>query len=254
MQEQRTKIIKYASLFTGIGVFDKAASDLGMQIVFQSENDSFCTNTLKKNFPGIPNLGDVRNAKTDQYYGTIDIISGGFPCQDISVAGLGEGIHGKRSGLWSEYFRIITEVSPQFIIVENSPMLLRRGFEKILYDLSTIGYDAEWECFSAAEYGHKHVRERLFVVAYPTTQRWRGILHFNKGSLAQKDHKANALDSRCNTFLRFEERFGEPAVFGVYDGLAKELDAINRLGACGNAVVYNIAYDILNLIKTLIKP
>ena len=243
----------HASLFTGIGVFDKAAQDIGWELIFQCEIDNFCSNILNQNFPGVKNLGDINNAKTKSYNNTIDIISGGFPCQDISISGLGEGIFGKRSGLWSQFARIIEETNPKYVVIENSPQLLKRGFEKVLHDLSEIGYDAEWECLSASEFGFDHKRERLFIIAYPNAQRRRGILHGIKRSRKEANKKETTLDTQCNPFLRFEQRYSKPAVFGMDDGSATRLDVIKRLGAIGNAVVYDIAYQIFNIINEFEK-
>jgi DNA (cytosine-5)-methyltransferase 1 len=97
----------------------------------------------------------------------IDVICGGFPCQDISVAGKGAGMDGARSGLWSEYARIIGEVRPRYVIVENVAALLGRGLERVLGDLAALGYDAEWHCIPASAVGAPHRRDRLWIVAYP---------------------------------------------------------------------------------------
>ena len=93
------------------------------------------------------------------------MVSGGFPCQDISCAGKGEGINGKRSGLWAEMARIIGEVQPRFAFIENSPMLVTRGLSRVLADLDSMGFDAEWGCIGASSVGAPHKRERLWIVA-----------------------------------------------------------------------------------------
>ena len=188
--------LTHSSLFTGIGVFDLAAENLGFENVFQCEIDSWCSKLLKQNFPAAINHSNIENFDAKKYYKTINVISGGFPCQDISIAGKGIGITGKKSGLWSHYARIISEVNPDFAIIENSPQLLRKGFEKILHDLSEIGYDAEWETISAADYNKCHKRQRLFILAYPTIQRRRGLLHLLKRSLVEKNKETNTLDCR----------------------------------------------------------
>jgi DNA (cytosine-5)-methyltransferase 1 len=97
----------------------------------------------------------------------IDLICGGFPCQDISHAGKGAGIDGERSGLWSEYARIIGEIRPRYAIVENVAALLGRGLERVLGDLAALGYDAEWHCIPASAVGAPHRRDRIWIVAYP---------------------------------------------------------------------------------------
>jgi DNA (cytosine-5)-methyltransferase 1 len=99
--------------------------------------------------------------------GGVEVICGGFPCQDISVAGKGAGIEGERSGLWAEYRRIIGEVRPRYVIVENVAALLGRGLGRVLGDLATLGYDAEWHCIPASAVGAPHRRDRIWIVAYP---------------------------------------------------------------------------------------
>jgi DNA (cytosine-5)-methyltransferase 1 len=98
----------------------------------------------------------------------VDVLCGGFPCQDISVAGRGEGIDGARSGLWGEYARLIRELRPRYVVVENVAALLARGMERVLGDLAACGYDAEWDCIPASAVGAPHRRDRVWLVAYPT--------------------------------------------------------------------------------------
>lgn len=95
------------------------------------------------------------------------LVTGGFPCQDVSLIGTGHGLQSDRSGLWREFFRVICEVRPKYALVENVPGLVQRGLETIVRDLATLGYDAEWDCISAQEFGANHKRERLFILAYP---------------------------------------------------------------------------------------
>ncbi len=241
----------HASVFTGIGVFDLAAQEAEFTNVFQVELDKWCHKILNQNFPNTDKYFDINEFNAKKYRGSIGVVSGGFPCQDISISGRGEGINGKRSGLWNEYSRVISEVLPEYVLIENSARITKKGLEKVLYDLSEIGYDAEWENFFATEFGKYHYRERLYILAYPNVQRWRGILHYIKRSLAKENSKTNPLDSQCSPFLQFEQRFGEPPVFRVDDGLAKRLDAVKRLGACGNAVVKDIPLRIFNELKKL---
>lgn len=114
--------------------------------------------------PKFPVWDDVRTFDGKPWRGRIDVISGGFPCQDISVAGKGAGITGQQSGLWSEMARIIGEVRPRYILVENSPMLASRGLGRVLGDLAVLGYDAEWDVFKASDLGADHARGRLFIL------------------------------------------------------------------------------------------
>jgi DNA (cytosine-5)-methyltransferase 1 len=96
-----------------------------------------------------------------------DLISGGVPCQDLSVIGTGLGLQGKRSGLWADYARTIELIKPKFVFIENVPALLKRGFNKVLADLSSLGFDARWCCLSAAALGGEHHRNRLWILAFP---------------------------------------------------------------------------------------
>jgi DNA (cytosine-5)-methyltransferase 1 len=116
--------------------------------------------------PEFPVWDDVRTFDGKPWRGTVDIVTGGFPCQDISVAGKGDGLDGERSGLWTEMARIIGEVQPQFAFVENSPMLTSRGLDRVLGDLSTLGYDAVWGVVGASDAGAPHRRERIWILAY----------------------------------------------------------------------------------------
>ena len=112
-----------------------------------------------------PIWDDVRTFDGKPWAGRVDVISGGFPCQDISVAGKGAGITGERSGLWGEFARIIGEVRPRFVFVENSPALVARGLGTVLGDLATLGFDARWGVLGAVHAGAPHKRERIWIVA-----------------------------------------------------------------------------------------
>lgn len=115
--------------------------------------------------PRFPIWDDVRTFDGHPWRGLVDVVSGGFPCQDISCAGKGAGLTGARSGLWSEMHRIIGEVRPRYAFMENSPMLTSRGLGRVLGDLAEIGYDAAWMCLSAADCGAPHRRERIWILA-----------------------------------------------------------------------------------------
>ena len=161
----------HGSLFSGIGGFETGAQWVGIETLWNCEIEPFQRSILKKHFPNTKQYEDIKELSNPGY---VDIISGGFPCQDISIAGEGVGITGSRSGLWSEMHRVIREVRPRYVIIENSPMLLVRGFERVLCDLSKIGYDAEWQCVSNYAFGYPHKRERLYVIAYSNQIRLQG--------------------------------------------------------------------------------
>jgi DNA (cytosine-5)-methyltransferase 1 len=153
-------------LFSGIGGFSLGLERAGMRTVAFCEVDPLCRRVLAKHWPGVPIFDDVRTTK-GAAVGPVDVICGGFPCQDISAAGARAGIDGARSGLWSEYARIIGEIRPRYVIVENVADLLVRGIHRVLGDLAALGYDAEWHCIPAAAVGADHWRDRVWIIAYP---------------------------------------------------------------------------------------
>jgi len=167
--------LKVLDLFSGIGGFSYGLDQLqGFETVAFCEIDKFCQKVLKKHYPNVPIFEDIKKltCKENEY----DVICGGFPCQDISVAGLKKGITNEtRSGLWFEYKRIIKEVKPRWVIIENVRNLLNNGFSTVLKGLHEIGYDAEWQIISARSVGAPHLRERIWIVAYPIGNGQRGI-------------------------------------------------------------------------------
>jgi DNA (cytosine-5)-methyltransferase 1 len=175
--------MKVLDLFSGIGGFSLGLERAGMETVAFCEFDKHAQKVLKKHWPDVPVYDDVRELtndrlKSDGIYG-IDVITGGFPCQDISVAGKQAGIgEGTRSGLWSEVARLIDDIQPRFAIMENVTALISgdsgRWFGRVLGDLAEIGYDAEWHCIPASELGAHHHRDRVWIVAYPASGNDRG--------------------------------------------------------------------------------
>jgi len=174
--------LKVLDLFSGIGGFSLGLERTGgFETVAFCEIEPFPRKVLAKHWPEVPCYEDVTKLTGDILRRdgiSVDVITGGFPCQDISAAGRQAGIgEGTRSGLWSEIVRIIGELSPRFVIVENVANLLsgpseQRGgwFGRILGDLAECGYDAEWENIPAAAVGAPHRRERVWVVAYPAKE------------------------------------------------------------------------------------
>lgn len=160
--------MKFVSLFSGIGGLDLGLERAGMKCVLQVEQNPFACAVLKYHFPGIRRMNDVRDVTSADMKG-VDLIAGGFPCQDISFAGDGAGINGERSGLWAEFFRIIRDSRPSFVLIENVSALLIRGIERVLGDLASIGYDAEWQTIQASDFGLPHRRKRVFIVSYPNS-------------------------------------------------------------------------------------
>jgi len=141
-----------------------------MRVLWQVECDPYARAVLARRFPAATLYADVRTVGAARL-APVDLLCGGFPCQDISNAGKRAGIDGERSGLWSEYARIIRELRPRYVLVENVAALLARGLERVVGDLAACGYDAEWDCLPAAAFGAPHRRDRLFLVAYAGGER-----------------------------------------------------------------------------------
>lgn len=179
MEETPKQIITVGSLFAGIG-----GIELGLEwaqneryqfkTVWQVECDPYAQAVLKKHWPDVGRWDDVRTfPPAPAEYWRCDVICGGFPCTDISTAGKMAGINGEHSGLWSEYIRTVRAIQPRFVIVENVAALLGLGMGRVLGDLAASGYDAEWECLPAAAFGAPHIRDRVFILAYPESLRAR---------------------------------------------------------------------------------
>jgi DNA (cytosine-5)-methyltransferase 1 len=159
--------MRHLDLFSGIGGFALAARWVGWETVGFCEIDPYCQKVLRKHWPDVPIYEDVTELDGRPHRGAVDIITGGFPCQDISYAGKGAGIEGSRSGLWTELCRIIGEIRPRYALLENVSALLSRGLDVVLGDLAEIGYDAEWHCIPASHVGAPHIRDRIWIIAYP---------------------------------------------------------------------------------------
>ncbi|WP_061216068.1 DNA cytosine methyltransferase [Leptospira santarosai] len=163
------------ALFAGAGGGILGGKLLGWRTVCAVELNSYCATQIigRQNdgsLPPFPIWDDVRSFDGQPWRGLVDVVSGGFPCQDISVAGRGAGINGERSGLWSEMFRIICEAGPKFVLVENSPLLTRRGLDRVLADLASVGFNAEWRVLGADDVGAPHIRKRIWILAYSSSE------------------------------------------------------------------------------------
>jgi DNA (cytosine-5)-methyltransferase 1 len=165
--------LNYLDLFHGIGGFALGAYWAGMKFEnhYCSDIEPYCQKLYKLRFPDSIQLGDITKIKSEDLPNGNWIITGGFPCQDISIAGNGAGLDGARSGLWFEYWRLIRDLRPKYAIMENVGALSFRGLDRVLGSLSEIGYDAEWQDIRASDVGAPHRRERIWIVAYPGLQR-----------------------------------------------------------------------------------
>jgi DNA (cytosine-5)-methyltransferase 1 len=154
-------------LCTGYGGLDLAVGlVLGGALVWYAETDPHARTVLAARWPGIPNLGDIR-AVDWSTVAPVDVLTAGFPCQDISNAGRRAGITGAHSSLWSAVADAVRQLQPRFVFVENVAALTRRGFDVVHADLAQIGYDTRWLCLRASDVGAAHRRDRLFLLAVP---------------------------------------------------------------------------------------
>lgn len=238
----------HGSLFSGIGGFELGAQMNNIPTLWNCEIETFQRSILKQVFPNTKQYEDIEKLSGPVY---VDIISGGFPCQDISIAGNGIGIIGSRSGLWNEMYRIVREVKPRYVLIENSPMLLIRGFEQVLCDLSEIGYYAEWKCIPNKVFGFPHNRERLYCIAYNSYQIGREKIHnessiFNPESLSFEIQGGKFSRMSCSSF--WSEDYSE--FLRMDDGISYN---VHRLEAIGNAVNPVVAGYLFSCIKEFDK-
>lgn len=230
--------LTHGSLFAGIGGFDLGFERAGIKTVWQVEIDPKARLVLAKHFPEAERFEDVRTVGASNLSG-VDVVCGGFPCQDISNAGYRVGIEGERSGLWSEMLRIIGELRPRFVCVENVAALLVRGMGRVLGDLAVIGYDAEWDSFRADTFGAPHPRERIFIIAYPHSDR----LETNpdetvlRGTFGGRRSNGYIGSMGCENVWTQARPIGARPM-GVGNGISADVD---RLRMLGNAVVPQIA-------------
>lgn len=170
-------MLNVLDIFSGIGGFSLGLEAAGMQTVAFCEINSFCQKTLKNHWQSVPVFPDITVLHKEDLKSLpqIDIIAGGFPCQDISIAGKKKGITAKRSGLWKEYKRLINEIRPKYAIIENVANLRSTGLVSVLQDLWEIGYNAEWHCIPASAFGAPHRRDRIWIIAYSTCNNKFGL-------------------------------------------------------------------------------
>jgi DNA (cytosine-5)-methyltransferase 1 len=166
-------------LFSGIGGFSLGLERTGgFETVAFCEISPVCRHLLNHHWPRVPAYDDVCALTAERLAIDgigVDAICGGFPCQDISFAGKGAGLAGERSGLWREYARLIRELRPRFVFVENVAALLARGLGDVLGDLAALGYDAWWDCIPASAVGAPHRRDRLWLIAYARSVEHEGL-------------------------------------------------------------------------------
>ena len=276
--------MRLLDLFSGIGGFSLAAQWVWgdeLEIVGFCEIEKYAQKVLQKNFPGVPIYEDIKKLNGKDFK-NIDLITGGFPCQDISVAGKGAGLEGARSSLWFEMHRIIREIRPRFALIENVPMLTIRGGTRVIADLAEIGYDAEWTIIGADDVGAWHRRKRIWIVAYLPDPKLERPAQPTRESGTQKLKRIHNNKTRDGGTIRskisgcggFRRRGGlqngwtiEPKLGLLADGLSTGLggywdrepdiprvatgikDRVSKLKGLGNAVVPQVAALIMEKIK-----
>jgi DNA (cytosine-5)-methyltransferase 1 len=227
--------LRELALFAGAGGGLLGGQLLGWHTVCAVEIDPYCRKVLLQRqrdgtLPEFPIWDDVRTFEGVPWRGAIDVISGGFPCQDISAAGRGEGISGERSGLWAEFARIIGEVGPRYVFVENSPLLVSRGLDRVLGDLAAMGYDARWGVLGACHAGAPHRRERIWILGNSNSQRCE----------EQGNKQTREIPGKGSWWL------SEPGLDRVANGCADRVDRTRTIGNGQVPAVAALAWRILN--------
>lgn len=277
--------LRVLDLFSGIGGFSLGLERTGgFETVAFCEIEEFPRRVLAKHWPGVPIYDDVRTLTGKRLAAdgiAVDVVCGGFPCQDLSGAGRQAGIDGERSGLWAEIVRLADELRPRYLLVENVANLLagERGawFGRVLRDLAALGYDAEWHCLPACHVGAPHERDRVWIVAYPRGEQHQGqgnalwgqaaagFLEASIAALADPDECRQTQEARRALqvgrigFAREAALYGyaartqwaaEPNVDRMAYGVPSRVD---RLRALGNAVVPQIPELIGRAILSTLK-
>lgn len=243
--------LRELALFAGAGGGILGGKLLGWRTVCAVEWEPYAAGVLvarqnDKILEPFPIWDDVRTFDGKPWRGIVDVVSGGFPCQDISAAGKGAGIDGERSGMWKHMARVVCEVRPEWVFVENSPMLVSRGLGTVLKDLAEIGFDAAWTVLSAAELGAPHLRERIWIVAHSCENRrlCSGVvsnIDRTQGAWRNKA-KRGSYRNRIEILSMYRKAFSkwlpEPSTNGVVNGVACQVE---RLAAAGNGQVPRVA-------------
>ena len=213
-----------------------------MRCKWQVEINDYATKVLEKHWPEVHRERDIRQCGSNNLE-RVDVIAGGFPCQDISYAGLGAGLDGERSGLFFEAIRLVRELRPQAVVLENVSALLTRGLDRVLGTLAEIGYDAQWHCIPAAYVGAPHIRERVFILAYSDGERFSGyrkteVRESGKGKAFARWKKRNDRESLLSLCRRVGRGIEVCEHGRNGDGIPNRVD---RLRGLGNAVVPQVA-------------
>ena len=239
------------ALFAGAGGGILGGKLLGWRTVCAVEIEPYPASVLAQRqndgiLPPFPIWDDVCTFDGRPWRGIVDVVSGGFPCQDISCAGKGAGLDGERSGLWKEMARIIGEVRPRFILIENSPMLRTRGLSTVLKDLAETGYDARWGVFGACDVGAPHKRDRMWILAYPKS---RGLQVWVSEKAVQHDAECRGIPQEWD-ISKWKQTGETPTVKPLLDrgadGMAYRVDRIKSIGNGQVPAVVRLAWKTLS--------
>lgn len=262
----------HVDLFTGLGGGILAGQLLGWRTIAACEIDSWCRELLIRRqndatLSPFPIWDNVRTFPGRDFQGRVDVVSGGFPCQDISLAGhkreraqrelfeRGKHIEADRSGLWSEMRRIIEEIRPTFAFIENVPALRSRGFDRVLQDLSALGFDAAWDCLRASDFGAPHKRDRIWILAANSER--ESLRNFPERKASKRDkisRKRKAVlghfgEAGSNQTVSFTGSGfwleTKPPLFGVDDEPPGRLDQLRAIGNAQVPIVAAIAFESL---------
>jgi DNA (cytosine-5)-methyltransferase 1 len=199
-------MLTFGSLFAGVGGFDLGFERAGFECKWQVEIDDYATRVLERHWPDVHRERDIRQCGRHNLE-RVDCIIGGFPCVDISYAGKGAGLDGARSGLFFEAIRLVRELQPRAVVLENVAALLTRGLDRVLGTLAEVGFDAVWHCIPAAAVGAPHIRDRVFILAYSNGE--SALSQYTEMAELQTGDVGNANSPRRKTRAAKREVCGE---------------------------------------------
>ncbi len=236
-------------LFSGIGGLTIALNEWVKPIAY-CEIDRYCQSVLlsrmvEQAIQQAPIWDDIKNFPSSEFMGHVDIIYGGFPCQDVSIAGTKKGLVGERSSLIFALLRVVREIKPQFVFLENVPQIIKLGGIEIIKEFNTLGMDCRWACFSAASCGASHKRDRWFLLAYNNSEssgQTDSETEFDK--TIRSSWLRSSRQTRGNSSTSYWKE-SECPFFGMDDGLPYELD---RAKSLGNAVVSEQAKEAFKIL------
>lgn len=250
-------ILRHGSLFSGIGGFDLAASWMGWENVFQVEKDDWCRKVLAKNFPKTKRYGAIEDFDGNEYNRTIDILTGGFPCQPLSKAGKRKGRKDPRF-LWPEYFRLVKQIDPYIVVAENVFGLLNREggaiFEEICSQMESVGYEVQACVIPASGASAWHKRDRVWITcikadtfySYANSQRFYRTKFYEQRETELQHEQISLPGSLVSPGILTGT---DARVFGNPNGLSNRVDRIKGLG---NAIVPQVAFEIFKAIEKTI--